>query len=222
MCHCLAPACRAVTYKWWFNSLYSTVWLWTCWPSSKTQPCYCGVWTTMSQCHLTDNCFKETTDFRFTQFTKLNHEQYRCEILNMLSLVFFGFKRMQVFFFVAVHVHTSVRAHAQCVHLKKWACHIYSNFCECVCLCACVQRGVIWQCGSEEGRGIKDHKKCMTADNFGLLIKICWYDQSLGLSQAHSRDSRQPRLYLRQHEPSVDRMRRLLLIACLTSPLKPQ
>lgn len=63
---------------------------------------------------------------------------------------------------------------------------------QCVFVWARVQLGIIWRSGSGEGQGIKDHKKCMTADNFRLLIKICWYDQSLGLSQTHSRDSGLP------------------------------
>lgn len=64
--------------------------------------------------------------------------------------------------------------HVLCVHerVRVQACGSVL-FCECVCACACVQLGIIWQCGSEEGQGIKDHKKCMTADNFSLLIKIC-------------------------------------------------
>ena len=58
----------------------------------------------------------------------------------------------------------------------------------CVCmLCACV---CVWFGGP--GEEDHDHIKCVTADNFGLLIRICWYDQSLGLSQTHSRDSGLP------------------------------
>lgn len=48
----------------------------------------------------------------------------------------------------------------------------------------------------------------MTADNFRLLIKICWYDQSLGLSQTHSRDSGLPGCAADKNNPSVDRIRR--------------
>lgn len=71
-------------------------------------------------------------------------------------------------------------------------CSVSVFICECVSAWARVQLGIIWRSGLEEGQGIKDHKKCMTADNFRLLIKICWYDQSLGLSQTHSRDSGLP------------------------------
>lgn len=76
--------------------------------------------------------------------------------------------------------------------VNKCACSVYVLFGVCVSVSACVYVGIIWRSGSEEGQGIKDHKKCMTADNFRLLIKICWYDQSLGLSQTHSRDSGLP------------------------------
>lgn len=78
--------------------------------------------------------------------------------------------------------------------LNDYVCIVclYAFLHACMCAFLCMQWGIICQPRSEEGQGIKDHKKCMTADNFGLLIKICWYDQSLGLSQAHSRDSRLP------------------------------
>lgn len=50
---------------------------------------------------------------------------------------------------------------------------LYAFLYACMCASMCMQRGIICQPRSEEGQGIKDHKKCMTADNFGLLIKIC-------------------------------------------------
>lgn len=41
-------------------------------------------------------------------------------------------------------------------------------------VCAHVQAGFLFAGpGSEEGPRAKDHKKCVTADSFRLLIKIC-------------------------------------------------
>lgn len=60
-----------------------------------------------------------------------------------------------------------------CVNMCACSVDVLFGVCVSVSTCVCVYVGIIWRSGSEEGQGIKDHKKCMTADNFRLLIKIC-------------------------------------------------
>lgn len=76
---------------------------------------------------------------------------------------------LQVFVSSCTNLSEKAQVHVVSVHVFQRA-----HVCACVRACArTCRQGIICQCGSEEGQGIKDHKKCMTADNFRLLIKIC-------------------------------------------------